>query len=250
MTMLKNVELTETLRAIMSRNTEQYQTDYAEDMQELLYGRQRHYLFVSYELGTLLIPEDSVYYRESWCHRWWMECETQRPDCVRAFAVSVDKRMPGRARGDVYLLNYRDHVIDVANNTVSVTDTAGGVRDHLNRLHEARKRNYTPISPLNYLKTLADAYMTRVCTYRAGFRRICEADARALLNEEALPVYLLNGTALARPLNRAYEHHAQDGDAFGIRAADSDDYDRWQRESLETYAQMLHASRTQREARR
>lgn len=76
MTMLKNVELTETLHAIMSRNTEQYQTDYAEDMQELLYGRQRHYLFVSYELDTLLIPEDSVYYRESWCHRWWMECET------------------------------------------------------------------------------------------------------------------------------------------------------------------------------
>ena len=30
MTMLRNVELTETLRAIMSRNTEYYQTDYAE----------------------------------------------------------------------------------------------------------------------------------------------------------------------------------------------------------------------------
>lgn len=37
MTMLRNVELTETLRAIMSRNTEYYQTDYAEDMQELLH---------------------------------------------------------------------------------------------------------------------------------------------------------------------------------------------------------------------
>ena len=56
MTMLKNVELTETLRAIMSRNTEYYQTDYAEDMQELLHGRQRHYLFMSYRMGTLLVP--------------------------------------------------------------------------------------------------------------------------------------------------------------------------------------------------
>ena len=56
MTMLRNVELTETLRAIMSRNTEYYQTDYAEDMQELLHGRQRHYLFMSYRMGTLLVP--------------------------------------------------------------------------------------------------------------------------------------------------------------------------------------------------
>ena len=69
MTMLKNVELTETLRAIMSRNTEYYQTDYAEDMQELLHGRQRHYLFMSYRMGTLLVPEESVYYRESSCRK-------------------------------------------------------------------------------------------------------------------------------------------------------------------------------------
>lgn len=94
MTMLRNVELTETLHAIMSRNTEYYQTDYAEDMQELLHGRQRHYLFMSYRMGTLLVPEESVYTRESSCRKGWLECGEERPDLVRAFAARVDRRMP------------------------------------------------------------------------------------------------------------------------------------------------------------
>lgn len=98
MTMLRNVELTETLHAIMSRNTEYYQTDYAEDMQELLHGRQRHYLFMSYRMGTLLVPEESVYTRESSCRKGWLECGEERPDLVRAFAARVDRRMPPRAR--------------------------------------------------------------------------------------------------------------------------------------------------------
>lgn len=247
MTMLRNVELTETLHAIMSRNTEYYQTDYAEDMQELLHGRQRHYLFMSYRMGTLLVPEESVYTRESSCRKGWLECGTERPDLVRAFAVRVDRRMPGRVRGDVYLLDYASHAIDVEMNTVSVMDVERDVGGHLRSLHAARER-YEAISP-GYLRGLASAYMARACPYRAGFRRVCNADARALLNEEVLPVYRLNSPDYSRPLRAGELKRIGEGEVFGIRAGDSSDYDRWQRESLEQYARLLQRAQHHREAR-
>lgn len=248
MTMLRNVELTETLRAIMSRNTEYYQTDYAEDMQELLHGRQRHYLFMSYRMGTLLVPEESVYTRESSCRKGWLECGTERPDLVRAFAVRVDRRMPGRVRGDVILLDYASHAIEVEMNTVSVMDMERDVGGHLRSLHEARE-GYEAISLGGYLRGLATAYLARACPYRAGFRRVCNADARALLNEEVLPVYRLNGPDYSRPLREGELKRIGEGEVFGIRAGDSGDYDRWQRESLEQYARLLQRAQNRQEAR-
>lgn len=245
MTMLKNVELTETLRAIMSRNTEYYQTDYAEDMQELLHGRQRHYLFMSYRMGTLLVPEESVYTRESSCRKGWLECGEERPDLVRAFAARVDRRMPpGRVRGDVYLLDYASHAIDVEMNTVSVMDVERDVGGHLRSLHEARE-GYEG----GYLRSLANAYMARACPYRAGFRRVCNADARALLNEEVLPVFRLNGPDYSHPLHAGELKHIGEGEVFGIRAGDSSEYDRWQRESLEQYARLFQRVQNRQEAR-
>lgn len=248
MTMLKNVELTETLRAIMSRNTEYYQTDYAEDMQELLHGKQRHYLFMSYRMGTLLVPEKSVYYRESSSHRGWLECGIERPDLVRAFAVRVDRRMPGHVRGDVVLLDYVNHTVDVEMNTVSVMDLERDVSGHLHSLHAAREK-YAAISPISYLRSLENAYMARACPYRAGFRRVCNADARALLNEEVLPVYWLNSSDYSRPLRAGELKHIGEGGVFGIRVGDSGDYDRWQRESLEQYASLLQKVQNHQEAR-
>ena len=199
MTMLKNVELTEMLRAIMSCNTEYDQMHYAKDMQELLNGSQRHYLFMSYRLGTLLIPEKSVYERRNRCRKGWLECGRERPDLVRAYAVRVDRRMPGRVRGDVVLLDYANHTMDVEMNTDDGIDGEWKAERHLRSLHAARK-GYVPISPDGYLQELASAYMARACPYRAGFQRICNADARALLNEEVLPVFQLNRPDYGRPL--------------------------------------------------
>ena len=208
MTMLKNVELTEMLRAIMSRNTEYYQTDYAEDMQELLHGRQRHYLFMSYRMGTLLVPEESVYTRESSCRKGWLECGEERPDLVRAFAARVDRRMPpGRVRGDVVLLDYASHAVDVEMNTVSVMDMERDVGGHLRSLHAARE----------------------------GY--------------EVLPVYRLNSPDYSRPLRAGDLKRIGEGEVFGIRAGDSSDYDRWQRESLEQYARLLQRAQHRQEAR-
>ena len=248
MTMLKNVELTEMLRAIMSCNTEYDQMHYAKDMQELLNGSQRHYLFMSYRLGTLLIPEKSVYERRNRCRKGWLECGRERPDLVRAYAVRVDRRMPGRVRGDVYLLDYASHAIDVEMNTVSVMDMERDVGGHLRSLHAARE-GYEAISPEGYLRGLASAYMARACPYRAGFRRVCNADARALLNEEVLPVYRLNGPDYSRPLRAGELKRIGEGEVFGIRAGDSSDYDRWQRESPEQYARLLQRAQNHREAR-
>ena len=161
------------------------------DMQELLNGSQRHYLFMSYRLGTLLIPEKSVYERRNRCRKGWLECGRERPDLVRAYAVRVDRRMPGRVRGDVVLLDYANHTMDVEMNTDDGIDGEWKAERHLRSLHAARK-GYVPISPDGYLQELASAYMARACPYRAGFQRICNADARALLNEEVLPVFQLN----------------------------------------------------------
>ena len=105
----------------------------------------------------------------------------------------------GRVRGDVVLLDYANHAVDVEMNTVSVTNSRQIVGEHLRNLHEAREK-YAAISLSGYLRSLANAYMARACPYRAGFRRICNADARALLNEEVLPVFQLNRPDYGRPL--------------------------------------------------
>ena len=97
------------------------------------------------------------------------------------------------------LLDYASHAIDVEMNTVSVMDMERDVGGHLRSLHEARE-GYEAISPGGYLRGLASAYLARACPYRAGFRRVCNADARALLNEEVLPVYRLNGPDYSRSL--------------------------------------------------
>ena len=250
MTVLKNVELTDTLCAIMSRNTEHNQTDYAFDMHELLYGKHRHYLFMSHERGTLLVPEQSVYYRESWFHDQWLALIEKRPDLVRAFAVSVDRRMPGHVRGDVYLLDHKTHAIDLEINTVSVTDTQIDIREHLRDLYTAR-RNYKPISQTGYLKKLADNYMTRASLYHAGYRRICQADAYALLRENLMPVHLLSNGEAPKLLNQRYQQKTSEKDVFSIRMSDSADYDRWQRESLIAYHEkyMANERKMRREAR-
>lgn len=98
---------------------------------------------------------------------------------------------PGRVRGDVVLLDYANHTMDVEMNTDDGIDGEWKAERHLRSLHAARK-GYVPISPDGYLQELASAYMARACPYRAGFQRICNADARALLNEEVLPVFQLN----------------------------------------------------------
>ena len=250
MTMFRNVELTETLRAIMSRNTERNQTDYAADMQELLHGKHRHYLFMSYENGTLLFPEHGVYYRESLFHAQWLVRQEERPDFVRAFAVSVDRRMQGHVRGDICLLDYGDHAIDVEMNTVSIMDMRTDIREHLHDLHSART-NYKPIAVSGYLRALSNDYIARVCPYRAGFRRICQADAYELIKENILPVHLLSNWDNLKPLNQRDLQRAGDHDIFGIRMSDSADYDRWQRESLISFyeKQMEHRQRQRKEAR-
>lgn len=74
---------------------------------------------------------------------------------------------------------------------INVMDMEQDVGGHLRSLHEARE-GYEAISPGGYLRGLATAYLARACPYRAGFRRICNADARALLNEEVLLAFQLN----------------------------------------------------------
>lgn len=72
---------------------------------------------------------------------------------------------------------------------------------------------------------------------------------RGLLNEEVLPVYRLNGPDYSRPLRAGELKRIGEGEVFGIRAGDSGDYDRWQRESLEQYARLLQRAQNRQEAR-
>ena len=238
MTVLKSVELTDTLRAIMSRNTEYGQTDYAKDMQELLYGTQRNYLFLSHQSGTFLAPEEAVYYRESTFHEAWVGCDEQRLEQVKAFAVSVDRRMPGHVRGDICPLNFRDHIVDIRLNETSVFDRNGQVGEHVRLLREARQ-NRMPNRASAYLRELESQFMTRGGPYRAGFRRIGQADAYALIREELLPVYRLNAENFSCPLRKSAWNTTTYCDSFGIRVADSNDYDHWQREALLAYCEKL-----------
>ena len=244
MTVLKNVELTDTLRAIMSRNTEFYQTDYAGAMQDLMHDERRHYLFLTYREGTFLAPEEMVYYRESFYHKAWLSADESQLEYIKAYAVSVDRRMPGHVRGNIYPLDFGSHVTDVLMNTTSATDIHSRVGEHVRLLHEARNSR-KPISVGGYLRKLSDEYMTRGGPYRAGFRRICLPDAFALLKEDILPVYQLNAGQYDRPLDRGALRMATHQDSFGIRITDSSDYDRWQREMLvEHYEQLQRPNRT------
>lgn len=233
MYVFRNVEVTEALRAIMCRNTEENQSDYAEDMQLLYCNAIQHVLFMTHKTGTVIMPEEAVYRRGSPQQALWLRYAQKPGWHALCFAVTVKKRLYGRVRGDIYVLDAYCHGVDIEMNAEFDAHCGGFLQRHLEEIRACREERAQEIPLSGYLKKLEGEFMVRSCAYRAGYRRICREDASRLLREGMIPVYRLTDARYERPLRHHRCMEACEEAVYGIRCCDGAEYEHWQREYLE-----------------
>mgnify|MGYP007125811924 CR=1 FL=1 len=266
----ENIDIPEAMRRIVASNTEYYQTDVAYDMDKVLHGEDRDYLFLSRVSGAWCFPEPSVYIKDAQPNTTWLFFEQCRSERVLAYALHVKQRNGRTVLGDLYELDYDKSVADIkqhgtplANVELRHTDGRtlivpvenlnghwpeyegysiakylprdGGALDaHLHALRSERQR-LSP-APLDRLmdKLNADALKRCGCTDER-FYRICLSDADMLLRGKHIPVSRIDA-GCAKPLDRMTLYESGDkGIACGIYKTDRPSYDLWHRKQLKAF---------------
>lgn len=123
MNKFENVDLIDSLRRIMETNTVHYQSDFNFDKKKLRAAaiskktEDKDLLFMSRRHGTYLFSEAEVFKKGTFAHETW-EYYSDQPDSVIAYAVKVKGMENGKAVGDLYELDYAEHVKRVENTAV------------------------------------------------------------------------------------------------------------------------------------
>ena len=123
MNKFENVDLIDSLRRIMETNTVHYQSDFKYDEKKLRAAaisdnaEDKDLLFMSRRHGTYLFSEAEVFKKGTFAHETWKYYSDQ-PDNIIAYAVKVKGMENGKAIGDLYELDYVEHVKHVENTAV------------------------------------------------------------------------------------------------------------------------------------
>ena len=123
MNKFENVDLIDSLRRIMETNTVHYQSDFNFDEKKLRAAaisdnaEDKDLLFMSRRHGTYLFSEAEVFKKGTLAHETW-EYYSDQPDSILAYAVKVKSMENGKAVGDLYELDYAEHVKHVENTAV------------------------------------------------------------------------------------------------------------------------------------
>lgn len=113
------IDLLESLERIMKKNTLSYQEDFTYDRKELeevtagadaLPLRERTYLWMSRRCGTWCLKERRVYLKETAAYNIWTYYGDWRSERILAYAVEVTGLEGGKVIGNLYPLDYREHV--------------------------------------------------------------------------------------------------------------------------------------------
>lgn len=125
MNKFENVDLIDSLRRIMETNTVHYQSDFKYDEKKLRAAaisdnaEDKDLLFMSRRHGTYLFSEAEVFKKGSFAHETWKYYSDQ-PDSIIAYAVKLKGMENGKVVGDLYELDYAEHVRHVENTAVDV----------------------------------------------------------------------------------------------------------------------------------
>ena len=123
MNKFENIDLIDSLRRIMETNTVHYQSDFKYDENNLRVAaisdnaEDKDLLFMSRRHGTYLFSEAEVFKKGTFAHETWKYYSDQ-PDSIIAYAVTVKGMENGKAVGDLYELDYAEHVKHVENTAV------------------------------------------------------------------------------------------------------------------------------------
>jgi hypothetical protein len=118
----ENVDVIDALRKIMSHNTRFYQTDYNYDIKTLTDAAaasddsNRSFLWMSRDSGTWCFPERNVYIEKTHPHNTWLFYRNN-PN-IKAFWVDLTPMKDGQVRGNLFEIDYSEHVKDVEQNSV------------------------------------------------------------------------------------------------------------------------------------
>ena len=113
------IDLPDSLEKIMKKNTMSYQGDFAYDRKELeeaaakadtLPFRERTYLWMSRRCGTWCLKERRVYLKATAAYNIWTYYGGWRNERILAYAVEVTGLEDGKVTGNLYPLDYREHV--------------------------------------------------------------------------------------------------------------------------------------------
>ncbi len=124
MNKFENVDLIDSLRRIMETNTVHYQSDFKYDEKKLRAAaisdnaEDKDLLFMSRRHGTYLFSEAEVFKKGTFAHETWKYYSDQ-PDSIIAYAVKVNGMENGKAVGDLYELDYAEHVKHVEHTAIN-----------------------------------------------------------------------------------------------------------------------------------
>lgn len=113
------VDLLENLEKIMKKNTKSYQSDFAYDREDLEKAaakadtvplRERTYLWMSRRCGTWCLEEKGVFLKPTSAHHIWTYYGEDTGQKILAYAVEVTGIVDGKVMGNLYPINYREHV--------------------------------------------------------------------------------------------------------------------------------------------
>ena len=127
----ENVDIIAALGAVVEVNTEHYKSDFRYDMEQFKKaarnpdGDNNRLLWLSRQSGTWCYPERDVYIKDTSAFNTWNGYATILGDInsymssvivqdrILAYAVNIKGIENGRIKGDLYELDYRNHVREV-----------------------------------------------------------------------------------------------------------------------------------------
>lgn len=124
MNKFENVDLIDSLRRIIETNTAYYQSDFNFDEKKLRAAaisdnaEDKDLLFMSRRHGTYLFSEAEVFKKGTFAHVTWQYFSDQQGS-ILAYAVKVKGMENGKVMGDLYELDYAEHVKHVENTAVN-----------------------------------------------------------------------------------------------------------------------------------
>lgn len=151
-----DVDIIESLRAIMERNTEHYKTDFDFDVQ--LFRKRaaspdpedKVLLWMSRESGTWCLREREVFLQDTRAFHTWRAYAGKAADRVLAFSVEISGIVDGVVRGHLYQLNYLEHIKHVKAVALPVEHVAVSYGD-----------GHTAQFPMNNLYAHAEALLEK-----------------------------------------------------------------------------------------
>ena len=145
----KNMDVEASLRAVMERNTEHYQSDFEYDKARFLKAAQSEHAedktlyWLSRPSGTWCFRERDIFLRDSEAFRTWQHYK-DTSDTILAYTVEITGMEDGRVMGTLYTQDYRamaEHIdrAALAADTVSIQFEGDGMiyqyrcEDYFNR---------------------------------------------------------------------------------------------------------------------